>query len=265
MTAITLERVDAECRRLNARAAVAPPAAWLPVVIGGHEVGITHPQIAGLLCGSGNGFRLLDARLVLDDEALDGSGRCARLARAAAALRDAGLLYGWRGEQVDIRPQPQSAVLATIERAACRALGITTLVVRLNAFLPNGDLVIAQRAAHKSIDPGLWDSLIGGMVSAGESEMQALAREAREEAGLSIAGVALNRGSRDGLERGNVLALWRDGSKVRDRTDPTRAELKLPDERHGLLFVFRTFDRVSYALILSVQEPVKAGDRFTQP
>jgi LysM repeat protein len=77
--------------------------------------------------------------------------------------------------------------------------------------------------------------------------------------------VALNRGKRDGLERGHVLALWRDGTKVVDRTDPTRPELKLPDERHGLLFVFRTFERVSYALIISVQEPVKAGDRFTQP
>jgi len=41
--------------------------------------------------------------------------------------------------------------------------------------------------------------------------------------------------------------------------------MKLPDERHGLLFVFRVFDRMSYALILNVQEPVKPGDRFTQP
>ena len=41
--------------------------------------------------------------------------------------------------------------------------------------------------------------------------------------------------------------------------------MRLPDERHGMLFVFRTFDRVSYALILSVQQPVRAGDRFTQP
>jgi hypothetical protein len=75
--------------------------------------------------------------------------------------------------------------------------------------------------------------------------------------------VALNRGKRDGMERGDVLALWRDGSVV---TDPTSHEqIKLPDERHGLLFVFSVFDRVSYALILSVQEPVKRGDRFTQP
>ena len=77
--------------------------------------------------------------------------------------------------------------------------------------------------------------------------------------------VALNKGARDGMERGHVLALWRDGSQVIDRTDPSRPTIKLPDERHGNLFVFRVFDRMSYALILSVQEPVKPGDRFTQP
>jgi hypothetical protein len=77
--------------------------------------------------------------------------------------------------------------------------------------------------------------------------------------------VALNRGRADGLEPGHVLALWRDGAVVPDRTDPQRPMLKLPDERHGALFVFRTFDRVSYALILSVRDPVRRGDRFTQP
>lgn len=77
--------------------------------------------------------------------------------------------------------------------------------------------------------------------------------------------VALNRGARDGMERGHVLALWRDGRETVDTTDPKRPTIKLPDERHGLLFVFRVFDRVSYALIVSVLEPVKAGDRFTQP
>jgi hypothetical protein len=77
--------------------------------------------------------------------------------------------------------------------------------------------------------------------------------------------VALNRGARDGIERGHVLALWRDGEKVIDRTDASRPTIKLPDERHGMLFVFRVFDRMSYALILSVKDPVKPGDRFTQP
>ena len=62
-----------------------------------------------------------------------------------------------------------------------------------------------------------------------------------------------------------MLALWRKGNVVIDSTDAARPNIKLPDERHGLLFVFRVFDRMSYALILSVQEPVRAGDKFTQP
>lgn len=77
--------------------------------------------------------------------------------------------------------------------------------------------------------------------------------------------VALNRGKRDGVERGHVLALWRDGETVMDKTQEKAEAIKLPDERHGVLFVFDVYERVSYALIISVKEPVKAGDRFTQP
>ncbi|MBP6902978.1 MAG: LysM peptidoglycan-binding domain-containing protein [Burkholderiaceae bacterium] len=77
--------------------------------------------------------------------------------------------------------------------------------------------------------------------------------------------IALNRGARDGLERGHVLALWRAGAMVVDRTGAKPQPLRLPDERSGLLFVFRVFDRVSYALIVSAQDPVKPGDRFSQP
>jgi hypothetical protein len=77
--------------------------------------------------------------------------------------------------------------------------------------------------------------------------------------------VALNKGTRDGLERGHVLALWHAGSVVRDTTEPGKPQIKLPDERHGLLYVFRVFDKMSYALILTVQQPVTTGDRFTQP
>jgi LysM repeat protein len=77
--------------------------------------------------------------------------------------------------------------------------------------------------------------------------------------------VSLNKGAADGMERGHVLALWRTGSRVIDKTDASRPTIKLPDERHGMLFVFRVFDRMSYALILSVRDPVKPGDSFTQP
>ena len=45
--------------------------------------------------------------------------------------------------------------------------------------------------------------------------------------------VALNRGARDGMERGHVLALVRNGERVIDTTDPSKPTIKLPDERHG--------------------------------
>ena len=91
-------------------------------------------------------------------------------------------------------------------------------------------------------------SLYGEALSAGQNQI-----------------VTLNKGARDGMERGHVLALWRDGSRTLDKTQERPVAIKLPDERHGLLFVFRVFDRMSYALILSSQEPVRIGDRFTQP
>ncbi|MDZ7812726.1 MAG: LysM peptidoglycan-binding domain-containing protein [Ideonella sp.] len=77
--------------------------------------------------------------------------------------------------------------------------------------------------------------------------------------------VAINRGAQDGMQRGHVLALWTKGGIKRDTTHLDRATLALPDERHGTLFVFRVFERVSYALILQAEQPVQAGDRFSQP
>ena len=77
--------------------------------------------------------------------------------------------------------------------------------------------------------------------------------------------VAINRGQRDGVERGHVLRLWRDGAMAVDTTGAKPQSIKLPDERLGMLFVFRVFDRVSYALVLAANDPVKRGDRITQP
>jgi hypothetical protein len=81
--------------------------------------------------------------------------------------------------------------------------------------------------------------------------------------------VALNKGRADGLERGHVLALWRSGTLSPDRSQRNTRNapetLQLPDERQGLAFVFRVFERTAYALVLNVQGPVNAGDRFTQP
>jgi hypothetical protein len=77
--------------------------------------------------------------------------------------------------------------------------------------------------------------------------------------------VVINRGKRDGLESGHVLAILKDGQQLNDRTDPGRPMIKLPNERNGLLMVFRTYEKLSYALILDVTDSVRVGDRLASP
>jgi hypothetical protein len=77
--------------------------------------------------------------------------------------------------------------------------------------------------------------------------------------------VVINRGKADGIERGHVLALLRETTTLTDKTDAARPTLRLPGERNGLMMVFQTFDRLSYALVLDIRDGVKVGDRFTNP
>jgi hypothetical protein len=77
--------------------------------------------------------------------------------------------------------------------------------------------------------------------------------------------VSLNRGARDGLERGTVLALWHEGKVVADKTVEHGKPLKLPDQRIGVVFVFRVFDRMAYGLVMQTTDPTLPGDRVTQP
>ena len=80
--------------------------------------------------------------------------------------------------------------------------------------------------------------------------------------------ITLSKGKRDGVENGHVLALYNFGQTVRDRTDAlsrSDSTVKLPDERNGLVFVFRVFDKVSYALVMSATQPIRAGDIARKP
>jgi hypothetical protein len=122
----------------------------------------------------------------------------------------------------------------------------------------------------------------------------------QETGPLSI--VALSKGSRDGLDVGTVLAIERSQTSARysQRTEPlfgrsgitgsnaprvyyseplpprdkllargeavTRENIaQLPDERYGLVMVFRTFDRASFALVMEASRPVAVSDFVTNP
>lgn len=77
--------------------------------------------------------------------------------------------------------------------------------------------------------------------------------------------VVINRGTKDGMERGHVLAIQTNGDRMVDKTGPNWQDIKLPDERNGLLMVFRPFEKLSYALVLQASQPLKAGDWLINP
>jgi hypothetical protein len=80
--------------------------------------------------------------------------------------------------------------------------------------------------------------------------------------------ISINRGRADGVEVGHVLALHSLGGTVRDTTKGSGARdalIRLPDEPAGLSFVFRVFDRVSYALVMHVTRPISPLDVVRTP
>lgn len=75
--------------------------------------------------------------------------------------------------------------------------------------------------------------------------------------------VVLNRGAREGLEEGNVLAIKKAGEVVRDPV--TRELVRLPATPAGVLMVFRVFEKLSYGLVLNAQHPIRVLDTITNP
>jgi hypothetical protein len=83
--------------------------------------------------------------------------------------------------------------------------------------------------------------------------------------------VALNVGARDGIRNGHVFSIWDDGVERADiirhsnALSASRDSVRLPDEFVGHLMVFRTFDKVSYALVMSGIRPVNQGSLLKHP
>jgi len=77
--------------------------------------------------------------------------------------------------------------------------------------------------------------------------------------------VVINKGTADAVDAGTVLAILKNGARVVDKEDATHPKIKLPDERIGLLMVFRSFEKLSYALILEITDGVRVGDRLESP
>jgi 8-oxo-dGTP pyrophosphatase MutT (NUDIX family) len=187
--------------RILARARMAPPPDAVSLVVARQACGSLSPSVADQLARKNAGLALHDGLLELLDAGLDGDERTERLQAVARSLLELGLVSAWRNEDLDIRAEPDAPAVARIDRCAVRVLGITTYSVHLNGYTADGQLVVAQRAAHKRVDPGLWDNLAGGMIAAGESVALALAREAFEEAGVRIDAMTVKPGARISVRR----------------------------------------------------------------
>ena len=123
----------------------------------------------------------------------------------AAALHEEGLCGPWRNEQLAVC-NPQGQPVGTVERGAVRVLGVGTRAVHLVGLAPDGRMWVQKRALSKPNDPGLWDTLMGGMVCAADTLAQALARETWEEAGLRLDDLA-------GITHGGHLQLCRPSAE----------------------------------------------------
>jgi hypothetical protein len=95
---------------------------------------------------------------------------------------------------------------------------------------------------------------------------------------LTVAGkysvLAINRGKRDGLVPGSVVAIFARGAEVRDRFSrgpnwmaftATYDTVQLPNERSGTVLIFQVHDRMSYGVVVESTQPMRAGDFIKHP
>jgi hypothetical protein len=123
-------------------------------------------------------------------------------------------------------------------------------------LLPVGVPEVPKYAPHAPavFMQGRVIGIYGGLGKVGEAGPQSI--------------ITLNRGRADGVEVGHVFALYRPGPLIADasaRTSGKPMTFKLPDERYGLAFVFRIYDRVSYALVMRISRPVNPLDVIQTP
>jgi hypothetical protein len=127
---------------------------------------------------------------------------------------------------------------------------VTEEVRITDRLLPNEDKIIDAtfhpRAPNDEIVDGFMIAVDGGVSQIGAWDV-----------------VVLNRGAREGLEIGHVLAVYQSGQVVHDRV--AGDNVVLPDVRAGLAMVFEVFEKASYAIVLKTNRPLKVLDKVKNP
>ena len=187
-----------------------------------------------------------------------------RVFRNATPLKDptTGAILGYEAQFVGkaelVRGESVQDVLGKDGKAVSEIVPATIDIVVAKEEMRIGDRLVAEPArATGSYVPRAPSTPIAGQIVSVYGSAVRFAAENQV--------VVVNRGSKDGLERGHVMAIVKDGERLKDRTDSAKPTIKLPNERNGLLMVFQTFENLSYALVLQITDGVKVGDRFLNP
>ncbi|MBK1671723.1 peptidoglycan-binding protein [Ectothiorhodospira shaposhnikovii] len=135
----------------------------------------------------------------------------------------------------------------------------TVLLVRSDREALIGDRLLPQQADEQAF---LFTPSAPPIEAEGQiiSLFDAISQIARFQVAV------INLGEREGIEPGHVFATYQSGRVVRDRLAGRTGELvTLPDERVGLVMVFRTFEKVSYALVMESTHPIEKGFTVKRP
>ncbi len=187
-----------------------------------------------------------------------------RIFRNATPLKDptTRAILGYEAQYVGraelVRGESVQQVTARDGKISTEIVPATIDIVSAKEEMRVGDRLVAETAAiSQSYVPRAPTLPISGQIVSVYGSAVTYAAENQV--------VVINRGSKNGLERGHVMAILKDSQVLNDRTDSARTQIKLPNQRNGLLMVFRTFESLSYALVLQITDGVKVGDRFTNP
>ena len=133
---------------------------------------------------------------------------------------------------------------------------VTFYVNRANEEVRAGDRLLREeeRAIESSFQPSGPSAEVSGVILAVEGGVSQVGK-------MDV--VVINKGAREGIEPGNVMAVFKRGKKISDRVKGGR--VKLPDERAGLIMIFRAFEKVSYALVLQADQGIKTNDIVKNP
>jgi LysM repeat protein len=150
----------------------------------------------------------------------------------------------------------EAKAVATAEIKNVSGEVVTMSVIRSSEELRQGDRLLPteDRVINSSFSPSKPDFDVRGKMIAVSSGVGNIGQ-------YNV--VVINRGEREGIKEGNVLAIYKDGGLVRDPF--TKEKIELPSERAGLLMVFRVFEKLSYGLILKATRPLAVMDEVRTP